>query len=418
MCATRIDGSDGNLVSPPKLVFIGNPVPHRSTDWTKEDEFHISYADNIAQCDCITGMAKVDPDITVISRSMGSRRSTLLLDNGVEAKAVGNINWNKQTFYVSIIPGQIRELVSVVAKSHRRTVVIVSHGLPIYTALPILLIKLIFLRRRILWVSFLIGSVVYPAHGLMGWISNLSKYFIRYVNGIITYVPHSANDHRPDLPYAQVYFAIDDELMEAYRRPRPARDPSGRTIAYTGALTDLYGLDLIVKCIELSGDKYKWVFAGSGPHTKAIQRLAGSDRYNVEYKGILSRSDAIEVQRNADLLLCIKATGTAPDQQYQQRYAASAKVNEYLASGTPTLIADIEAIPDEMREFCERIPRWDATPEQILASIDSVLDRDRAPEVRKRAVAGQSFAFSHFTLEANNRMITEYLAALSGPGSR
>lgn len=377
------------------------------------DELHISYSGNTAQCDCITGLAAIDPGITVISRSMRSRRSTFVLDNGVTAIGVSNINWNKQTFYLSIIPGQIRELFAAVRRSKRRKVVILSHNLPIFVALPILLTKVVFRRRRITWVAYLIDSVVYSAPGIMGRISRLSEKLIKGVDGIITYVPHSATDYRPDLPYAQVYFAIDEEYMALYRQPRPSRTAGERIIAYTGALTDLYGLDRIAACIELTKDTYTWVFAGSGQHADSLQRLASSDLYNVDFRGVLGRTDTIEVQRAADLLLCIRGTDMSPEHQYQQRYAASAKINEYLASGTPILTTDIDAIPEELKQFCERMPSRDTSPERILAAVEAALDSTRADEVRVRAEAGQRFAFEHFTLDANNRTIASYLTTLS-----
>jgi hypothetical protein len=90
-----------------RIIFIDNPLPHKTTNWLLSDKLHMSHAGNTAQCDIIEDLSVLDPGITVISRSPIGKKVEFTLDNGVKAIGVSNINISKPVFICQLFPGNL-----------------------------------------------------------------------------------------------------------------------------------------------------------------------------------------------------------------------------------------------------------------------------------------------------------------------
>ena len=392
-----------------KIIFIGNPLPHKATNWLLSDKLHISQAGNTAQCDIIEGLSVLDPDITVISRSPIGKKTEFILDNGVKTIGVSNININKPVFYLSIIPGQFLLLKKVVKKAKGNKVIIITHNLPIYVSLPVIIIKSIY--RNVIWIPYLIDPIVYKYQGFFGYISNLSDKLIRKADGVITYVKQSVADYAPELPYTIVNFSINNNLLSLYKGNIKKEITKKPIIAYTGSLISMYSIDLIIKVIMTTKNKYRWIFCGIGEFANDLKKIAYENYiYNINYAGIVSREQAAEIQANADLLLNIRGADFSNENvAYSSKYAASGKIYEYLASGTPILCTDIPAIPNEIKKYCILINPADVTVENIINKLEWIFKSGNYLQLLEMARNGQKYALDNFSNEKNNDIINDFI---------
>ena len=105
-----------------KVIFLGNPVPKKFITNTVNKNYSI--ADNIAQNALIKGLYdKYKKDFFVITVASNftnpkklnkfTKKTKIKLDCGKEAIAVGNLNYNKFIYYISIIFTYIIALIKI-----------------------------------------------------------------------------------------------------------------------------------------------------------------------------------------------------------------------------------------------------------------------------------------------------------------
>lgn len=271
-------------------------------------------------------------------------------------------------------------------------------------ALPVFIAKLFY---KLVWVPFLVGSVEVPeAPFPLILISRLSRWTMKKVDATITYVAQSSIDYSPGKPYVEVFYSINDDVLSIYRNYRPQKNRKF-TICYTGSLSIINNINTVVNVIKLTGEKYRWQIAGDGELASDIKSLAICPDYDVEYYGNISNTDAAMLQMDADLLLCLRGGGEKILDCYQ-KYAASGKLSEYLASGTPCLAGDIPAFSEKIKRFmtCEKLQSADKIIEDIEDIIDHYSDK------KDLAQKGRKFAFETFHSEYQSKHVAEFLRLL------
>lgn len=388
-----------------KVIFLGNPVPEHMVEASKVHNVNI--ADNIAQNTLIQGLHQYyGEDLKVMSVSADKQPVDLDLGYGVNATRITSNNLNRGFYYLSIAKNYAKKLNELLKLngSNDKTIII-TNGAYVYMAWPALIARL---RFGVKWVPFLVGSVEIP-EAKFPWsiLSKLSRFTSKKADGAITYVANSAIDYMPGKPFVEIAYLIDDKIMDIYKQPVLLK-PDKFTITYTGALTNIYNIDVIVEVIKKTADKYKWVFAGVGQNADAIQKLANDERYDVEYLGAVSNLDAIQLQKNSHLLLCLRGGDRSKVNQYYSKYAASGKLIEYLCSGTPILAGDIPGFSDKIKPFmtCEK----DQSATTIVDRLETIVrNYDKS---QKAAREGQNYAFKYFTATYQNKNIFNYLEKL------
>lgn len=115
-----------------------------------------------------------------------------------------------------------------------------------------------------------------------------------------------------------------------------------KLILYSGNLGMRYGiLDLLYAFETIRDSNYRLMLCGNGDSVEEIKQVASKDN-RVEYLGVLSRKDVLELQCQATLLV----NPRHKTEEYT-RYSFPSKTMEYLASGTPTLMSHLTSIPRE-----------------------------------------------------------------------
>jgi glycosyltransferase involved in cell wall biosynthesis len=386
------------------IIFVGNPVPEGIVESSKVHNVNI--ADNIAQNAVIKGLHKhYKKNLTVISVSSEKNPAELDLGYGVKALTISSNNLHRIIYYISITKNYTKKINDVLKSNQIEDTVIVTNGPYIYMALPAMIARW---RYRIKWVPFLIGSVEIPeARFPYNFVSRLSRWTAKRVDGAITYVANSATDYMPGRPFVEIFYLIDEKLMKIYHEYKPKK-PKKFTITYTGALTDIYNIDMIIEVIKQTGNKYHWVFAGVGRHAGNIQKLSLSKKYDVDYVGAVSNVEAVRLQKTSHLLLCLRGGSHTKVNRYYSKYAASGKLIEYLCSGTPILAGDIPGFSDKIKPFmtCEK----DQSTGQIIKDLQ-LIQAGYNSKI-KLAHEGQQYAFKYFTADYQNKNIYDFLENL------
>lgn len=250
-----------------------------------------------------------------------------------------------------------------------------------------------------------------------GFQRKLTLEIFRAHDGVITYVAGSAIDFAPDKPFVEVFFPVADDLLDIFRsgarhQAMGTRDVEAHTpvIAYTGHLSDVYQVSQAISLIKRSGRRYKWRFAGYGPLARELETLASDPDYDVEFLGLVDITEAAQVMLEADVLLCLKGGSATQFDRYKARYAASGKLTEYLASGTPVLASDIPAFSSQIKPFVQLVGP-EASDDEMLEALSDIFANYDA--VLDRATRGQEFAFANFSNEVQRRRAIEFIQDIS-----
>lgn len=234
-------------------------------------------------------------------------------------------------------------------------------------------------------------------------------------DGVITYVAGSARDFAPEKPYVEVFFPVADDLLELFRAAVRDEGPTGvddRTpvIAYTGHLSDVYQISQVIRLIRKTGRRYRWRFAGYGPLAQELEALAQNPDFDVDFLGLVDITEAARVMTEADLLLCQKGGSVTEFDRYKARYAASGKLTEYLASGTPVLASDIPAFSDQIKPFVHLVSPH-AGDDEVIDAISVIFANYEHARVRARQ--GQEFAFANFSSEVQRRRSLDFIERIA-----
>lgn len=120
-----------------------------------------------------------------------------------------------------------------------------------------------------------------------------------------------------------------------------------KTILYTGVISEKYGVfDLIRAFSLIKSEEYVLLLCGGcRTEKRAFEKLLSND-HRIKYLGLLSKDQVRYLQSCVTLL--INPRHSSDD---YTKYSFPSKTMEYLASGTPTVMAHLPAIPLEYDEF-------------------------------------------------------------------
>lgn len=114
-----------------------------------------------------------------------------------------------------------------------------------------------------------------------------------------------------------------------------------KTIGYFGVLSKQYDIDLLLDAFDLIKDA-ELILGGSGDCVDAIKRKAILNE-NIKYLGILSREDALKMQKSVDVLV----NPRLPGKEYTDLSFPS-KTSSYLLSGNKFVCYSMPNFPCEI----------------------------------------------------------------------
>lgn len=180
---------------------------------------------------------------------------------------------------------------------------------------------------------------------------------------------------------------------------------SGNYIMYSGELSERNGILRLLKAFSMIEDKnLKLVFSGGGECGQDIKQAALADR-RIVYTGQIAHEYVLFLQRQAMMLV----NPRLPLETFT-RYSFPSKTLEYLASGVPVIMYNLDTLPDEYRSVC-LFPK-DFSIEALRDSICSVaaMSSGQRNEIGGR---GQKMILQHKNAAIQSRKILDFALKLS-----
>lgn len=141
-----------------------------------------------------------------------------------------------------------------------------------------------------------------------------------------------------------------------------------KKILYSGMLYAKFGVkNLIDAFTQISNKNYRLQLCGCGELEDYIKRIAITDN-RIEYLGLISREETLKLQSEADLLI----NPRQPIEEFT-KYSFPSKNIEYLVSGKPVLIYELDGIPKEYYDYCFHIDKDHLDKDYLTKEIKRIL---------------------------------------------
>lgn len=176
------------------------------------------------------------------------------------------------------------------------------------------------------------------------------------------------------------------------------------TIFYSGMMYRKFGVMNLVEAVHrMKNEKVKLVLCGYGESVDEIKTLSKTDN-RINYLGIISRDEALKYQSQADLLV----NPRIPDQNPFTKYSFPSKNLEYLASGTPTLLYQLEGIPSEYYNYCYYLDDEHTDVESLQIMIEEIMSVPYEGR-KKKAMIAREFVLNNKNAKKAGEAIVELL---------
>lgn len=149
----------------------------------------------------------------------------------------------------------------------------------------------------------------------------------------------------------------------------PNESKKEKVVFYAGSLSMRYGIKNLVDAFVMTkNDNYRLQICGNGDAVGYIKECCKKDR-RIDYLGQLPRSQAVELQRGATLLVNPRTS----EGEYT-KYSFPSKTMEYLASGVPTLLYKLPGIPEDYFNYCFYLS--DESVKVLSKKLEEILSMD------------------------------------------
>ena len=190
------------------------------------------------------------------------------------------------------------------------------------------------------------------------------------------------------MPVRKPYCVVEGIYNPSEKRVITTRKTGSFTILYTGMLYEKFGVKNLIDAVSsLDTLDIRLQLCGSGDLVDYIKEKSIKDP-RIEFKGIVPRERVLELQCEASLLV----NPRQPNGGFT-RYSFPSKNIEYLASGTPTLLYELEGIPQEYYHYCYHLSASQSRVDDLAEMIKRIYD---TPLEERTALAkkAQNFIFT------------------------
>lgn len=138
-----------------------------------------------------------------------------------------------------------------------------------------------------------------------------------------------------------------------------------RIIFYAGVLDTQFGIDLMLDAFSrISGDEYELWICGGGSARERVEKMQQKDS-RVQYFGFVEKKRADELMIQANVLI-----NPRPNNAAFTKYSFPSKTIEYMLSGIPVLMYELDGIPKEYGQYLNYIS--EATADSIVKGIEEI----------------------------------------------
>lgn len=176
-------------------------------------------------------------------------------------------------------------------------------------------------------------------------------------------------------------------------------------ILYSGTLALRYGIRTLVEAFRLlPNTDSELIICGKGDGEEYVKATAVIDT-RIKYLGQLTRNEVLDLQTKVNLLVNPRSS-----EGEFTKYSFPSKTIEYLASGTPTLLCKLPAIPDEYYKHCFAIEEM--TPINLKNAIENICNKTNT-ELVKFGLDAQRFIFEEKNIRKQGIRILNFIKSIT-----
>ena len=176
-----------------------------------------------------------------------------------------------------------------------------------------------------------------------------------------------------------------------------------KRIFYSGMLYEKFGVkNLIDAFLEIKDSDVRLQICGCGELESYIREKADIDK-RITFLGLVPRNEALRLQSMATLLV----NPRTPEGDFT-KYSFPSKNIEYLVSGTPTLIYELEGIPSEYYNYCYHLGKNELGIQALKSKIEDILKKD-AIELDQMAKNAALFIKNNKNAKAQTKKIIDLI---------
>ena len=336
-------------------IFIGSIYPKYLFDELVKRGQFVDYPANVFQQSLMKGLDEQIADLRVITSPVIRSKRDVVKDvcNPLMFSHKGIDK--PQDVYVGtlLIPGlQIvaefwkvyRTLKKDLKGSKQRNYVI------IYALHSPFLLSAVLLRKRIACSCVVVPDLPEFMTGTAGFWRKLGKKIDR---SIINFCLKRLDSYallspymRDKLPIKVKPWVLMEGIYDTTSLPTGIDKKKERIVLYAGNLSRQYGiLELLDAFRKIDKDNYRLWICGNGDGKNVVLKYLENDK-RIKYWGVISHDEVQVLQQQATVLINPRSSSG----EYT-KYSFPSKTMEYLASGTPTIMCHLPAIPKEYDEY-------------------------------------------------------------------
>lgn len=334
------------------MIFIGSIYPQEMLNDIIEEGSHADFAANTFQSGILEGLARNYESVKLITSPVTSPypKSKHLIYKKDEGELVlGKRIPMSFTGFVNLpIVKLFSEYVSV--KRRLKSLLEDNDTVYIYALHSPFLLATYSLKKKIAKVCVIVPDLPDHMSHNRGYLRRLLKGANkRLINMCLRQFDYHVLFSRfmePELPIVGKKWITVEGMYSPSIIPVSEKE-SKHTILYTGIISSQYGVfDLIKAFHQIEGNDYQlWLCGSCREEIAELEDYTHKDS-RIQYLGMLQKDQVRELQTRATLLV-------NPRHSHEEftKYSFPSKTMEYMASGTPTLMCKLPAIPEEYNEY-------------------------------------------------------------------
>ncbi len=191
------------------------------------------------------------------------------------------------------------------------------------------------------------------------------------------------------IPVVRPYVVVEGMYDTSVDRKKYESKDGLKRIFYSGMLHEKFGVKKLIDAfLQLKDESLRLVLCGSGDQEEYIKTCATSDN-RIQFMGVVPHDKVLEMQSEVFLLVNPRSSEGA-----FTKYSFPSKTMEYLASGTPTLIYQLEGIPKEYYDYCFSIKVMQQDPDALSQAIEKICSMDEAV-LKEKAEMAKAFIYKN-----------------------
>lgn len=337
------------------IIYLGSVYPQSLLEQLTKRKQFADYPADVFQHSLLRGLDKHCSNLTVVSSPVIHSSYSAVKDICGKRKFSHNECDEENDYYVGTIPFPgiqlLSELLKVIWTIWRLTKE--SAGKPdiiIYALHSPFLLAVVLLKRRFNCSCVVVPDLPEFMSQQSSFVKKLGKRIDRIVINIClkrldSYVLLSPF-MRDKLPIKDKQWTLMEGIFDTSYIPQGVEKCGERVVLYCGNLSRKYGvIDLLTAFRMISKSNYSLWVCGRGDAEPEIVQAAKEDE-RILFKGVVSHDEVLKLQQQATVL--INPRGSSGE---YTKYSFPSKTMEYLASGTPTIMCHLPAIPKEYDEY-------------------------------------------------------------------